>query len=271
MHMTNKTLKILKVAAACSVLLGAVSACSHKAATITPEIAGSDEQLYKLGESQLKKDVEKARIYLRQVIDSFPKSFYAQRAKLAIANSYFESGDEASMILAAAEYRDFIHSYPFSPSAAFAQHRIALTFFEKALKPGRDQTKTQQALDEFKKVVTDYPLSDEAKLSQAKIRQCEERLAENNFNIARHYYRSKAYKASISRLTEILTTYPSYSHMDMVYFFLADSYFLSNKPQEAFPFFTKLISDFPKSSYADDASDRLKKIEAAKSKAKKQP
>lgn len=267
--MKNMTLKTLKIAAACLVLLWAGSACSKKKAALTPEVAGSDEQMFKLGEKELKKDAEKARIYLRQVIDSFPKSFYAQRAKLAIANSYFDSGDEANMILAAAEYRDFIHSYPFSPSAAFAQYRIALTFFEKALKPGRDQTKTQQALDEFKKVVTEYPLSDESKLAQTKIKECEERLAEHDFIISRQYYRAKAYKASISRLTEILTSYPSYSRMDSVYFFLADSYFLLKKPQEAVPFFTKLVSDYPKSKYADDASDRLKEIEAAKPKAKK--
>ncbi len=36
-----------------------------------------------------KKDAEKARLYFRQVIESFPKSFYAQRAKLAMADSYF--------------------------------------------------------------------------------------------------------------------------------------------------------------------------------------
>lgn len=267
--MTHLTLKTLKIAAACLLLLWAGSACSKNKTAITPEIAGSDEQMFKLGEKELKKDTEKARIYLRQVIDSFPKSFYAQRAKLAIANSYFESGDEASLILAAAEYRDFIHSYPFSPSASFAQYRIGLTFFQKALKPGRDQTKTQQALDEFKKVVTDYPLSDESKPAQAKIKECEERLAEHNFIISSHYFRSRVYKASISRLTEILTTYPTYSHMDRVYFFLAESHFLSGKLPEAAPFYTKLVSDYPKSKYADDAADRLKEIDRAKVKVKK--
>jgi outer membrane protein assembly factor BamD len=267
--MKNMTLQTLKIAAFCLLLIGAGAACASKKVALTPEVAGSDEQLYKLGEEQIKKDPEKARIYLRQVIDSFPKSFYAQRAKLAIADSYFDKGDEASMILAAAEYRDFIHSYPFSPSASFAQYRVALTYWDKALKAGRDQTKTEQALVEFKKVITDYPLSDEAKLAQAKIKECEERLAQHTFIIGQQYYRTKAYKAAVSRLTEILTTYPSYSRMDEVYFFLADSYFRWGKSQEAVPFFTKLVSDFPKSKYARDASRRLKEIERMEPKAKK--
>jgi len=249
--------------------LWAASACSSQKTVIAPDVAASDEQLYKLGEQALKKDPEKARIYLRQVIDSFPKSFYAQRAKLAVANSYFDKGDEGSMILAAAEYRDFIHSYPFSPSASFAQYRVALTFFDKALKPGRDQTKTLQALAEFKKVATDYPLSDEAKEAQKSINDCEDRLAEHNYIIASHYYRTKAYKASVSRLRDILTNYPNFSQMDKVYFELADSYYLWKKADDSVPFFKKLVTDYPKSKYAAEAADRLKDIEAAKSKVKK--
>lgn len=261
--------KTLKIALTGILILGALGACAKKTLVITPEIAASDEMLFKLGEQSMKRDPEKARIYLRQVIDSFPKSFYAQRAKLAIANSYFDKGDEGSLILAAAEYRDFIHSYPFSPSASFAQFRIAQTFFKDALKPGRDQTKTTQALAEFKRVITEYPLSEEVKLSQKSIKDCEERLAEHNFLIAKHYYRYKAYKACTGRMTEILTTYPNYSHTDQVYFYLADAYYLWGKPQDSIPFFAKLVSDYPRTKLAANAARRLKDIEANKNKPKK--
>jgi len=245
-------------------LLAGLWACSSKSVTVTPEIAASDEQLFKLGESVIKRDPDKARIYLRQVIDSFPKSYYAQRAKLAIANSYFDQGDEANLILATAEYRDFIRSYPYSPSASFAQYRIALTFYNQALKPGRDQSKTHEALSEFKKVSTEYPLSDEAKLAQVKARACEQRLADHYFGIAQLYNRYKAFRAAISRLTEILTEYPNYTKMDQVYYFLADSYYRGKKPDESVPYFTKLVSDYPRSKYTDEAAEALAEIAAAK-------
>ncbi|RPI98797.1 MAG: outer membrane protein assembly factor BamD, partial [Candidatus Aminicenantes bacterium] len=80
-------------------LLGLVTGCGKKSVEIAPDLASSDEALYKLGEQSLKKDTEKALLYLRQVIDSFPKSFYAQRAKLLIADAYFRKGDESNMIL----------------------------------------------------------------------------------------------------------------------------------------------------------------------------
>lgn len=241
----------------------AAGSCRGKKTEISPEVASSDEALFKEGEKYIKKDPERSRLYLRQVIDSFPKSFYAQRAKLAIADSYFAEGDEGNMILAASEYREFISLYPYSPSASYAQYRIALCYYDKALKPGRDQQKTIQALAEFKKAISAYPLSEEAKLAREKILDCEERLAEHMFNIGLHYYRIGAYKASTKRLNEILTGYPSYTGMDEVYYYLGDSFFQWKKPDQGLPYFTKLVTDFPKSKYASKAQERLKEISKA--------
>ncbi len=235
----------------------AVSSCRPKKVEISPELAASDEALFKAGQDAVKKDTEKARLYFRQVIESFPKSFYAQRSKLAIADSYFEKGDEGSMILAASEYREFIQLYPFSPSAPYAQYQIALSYYLKALKPGRDQTKTSQALAEFRKVIANFPTSEEAGKAPAKIAECEERLAAHALSIGEVYYKSYALKAAISRLTEILTNYPSFSQMDRVYFYLADTYYRANKVEEAVPYFTKLVTDYPKSELADKAQKRL--------------
>mgnify|MGYP006294896667 CR=1 FL=1 len=235
--------------------------CKKKEAQIDPEIASNDEAIYQQGMKFIEKDADKGRLYLRQVIDSFPKSFYAQRAKLAIADSYFEKGDEGSMIIAASEYREFISLYPYSPSAAYAQYQIAMTFYEKAHKPGRDQTKTRQALEEFKQVVTKYPLSEEAEQANEKILECEERLARHSLNVAVHYYKRDGYKAVISRLTEILTQYPNFTQMDEVYFYLADAYFKSGQTEQSIPYFRKLISDYPESDHTEDAQERLQEIE----------
>jgi len=238
--------------------------CRKKAAVeVSPEIAASDEALFKLGEQSIKKDEEKGLLYLRQVIDSFPKSFYAQRAKLLIADAYFKRGDEGNMILAAAEYREFIKSYPYSPSAAYCQYQVAMTFFRKAYRAGRDQSKTAQALVEFRQVLKDYPGSEQAKAAQEKIVECEERLAEHTFAIGKEYHNEGAFKASTDRLGEILTTYPSYSKMAQVYYYLGDSYFRWKKNDQAVPYLTKLVSDYPKSPFAKKAQDLLKEISRA--------
>lgn len=255
---TSAVLAALLVA----LLLG--TACRKKDVALTPDLASSDEALYKLGEQYLKKDTEKAILYLRQVIDSFPKSFYAQRAKLLIADAYFQKGDESNMILAAAEYREFIRSYPYSPSAAYAQYQIAMTFYKKLLKPGRDPSKTIQALAEFKKVITDFPGSDQAREAQDKIKSCEERLAGHSFEIAYGYYRRRAFRAAISRLSEIMNLYPNYTGLDRVYYTLGDCYFLMNVLDQAVPYFSKVVTDYPGRKVSQSASKRLAEIEKLK-------
>lgn len=257
-----KTGRVVLVALLAALAL--VAACGKKDVEIAPDLASSDEALYKLGEQSIKKDTEKGLLYLRQVIDSFPKSFYAQRAKLLIADAYFRKGDESSMIMAAAEYREFIRSYPYSPSAAYSQYQIAMTFYKKMLKPGRDPAKTIQALAEFKKVIADYPASDQAKEAQLRIKECEERLAEHNTEIAVGYYKRRAYVAAISRLTEIMNTYPDFSGLDRLYFYLGDCHFKLKGYDQAIPFFTKVVTDYPGRKLAKKATERLREIEKLK-------
>ena len=242
------------------ILLVAGLGCRGKKVETTPDTSASDEALFKMGMDSMKKDPERARIYFRQVIDSFAKSIFAERAKLAIADSYFNKNEEGNLILAAAEYREFINLYPLSPSVAYAQFRVAMTYFNGILKPGRDQTKTMQALVEFKKVAANYPLSEEAKDAQKHIKVCEENLAAHEFGIAYHYYKRNALKAATARFLEILTTYPNYSKMEEVYFYLADSYYLWSQADKSIPFFTKLVSDYPQSKLAKKAQERLNEI-----------
>jgi outer membrane protein assembly factor BamD len=58
-------------------------------------------------------------------------------------------------------------------------------------------------------------------------------------------------------LSEILTSYPNYTRMDEVYFYLADSYFKWGKKPESVPYFMKLVSDYPKSKFVKKAQERL--------------
>ncbi|MDD8020406.1 MAG: outer membrane protein assembly factor BamD [Acidobacteriota bacterium] len=254
------------------ILIMLLSVSCHKSKnlieTLPAETAASDENLFNLGQQYLKKDTEKGILFLRQVIDSFPRSFYAQRAKLLIADTYFNKGDETNLILAAAEYREFMTLYPTSPSVPYCQYQIAMTHYKKVMKPGRDQTKTLQALQEFRKVTANYPNSEYAKQAEEKIKDCEQRLAAHEFLIGEFYYKTKAYRAALSRLSEIITKYPEYKGMDGVYFYLADCYFQVKNYEQALPYFTKLITDYPNSKLVKKAQNKLKIIDQIKKTAK---
>jgi outer membrane protein assembly factor BamD len=187
------------------------------------------------------------------------------------------------MILASAEYREFRTLFPFSPSAPYAQYQIGMTFYKKILGPGRDQTKTEQALEEFKKVLTNYPTSEEAKkkvltnyptseeakAAQEKVQDCENRLAAHIFQIGRHYYKVKSFSAAINRLRRILIEFPNFPEMDKVYYYMGDSFYLGKNFPQAFAHFTKLISDYPQSKFAKKAKKKLEAIDKLRKAAEK--
>ncbi len=107
---------------------------------------------------------------------------------------------------------------------------------------------------EFKKLVLTYPLAEEIKPARASILQCEERLAQHAVLIGEHYVRVKAYPAAIDRLTEILTEYPSFSGMERVYYGLGVAYIGWKKPEQAVPYLTKLVTDYPKSQAGQEGT-----------------
>ena len=134
-------------------------------------------------------------------------------------------------------------------------------FYSISVDPKND---TPAALTEFKKVITDFPGSDQSKEAQDKVKACEERLAGHGFEIAYGYYRRKAFRAAISRLSEIMNLYPNYSALDRVYYTLGDCYFLMNILDQAVPYFSKVVTDYPGQKTAESASKRLAEIEKLK-------
>ena len=72
----------------------------------------------------------------------YPDSVYASKAKLGIADSYFRDKDSASLIMAAAEYQEYVNLYPYSPDAVYAKHQIGMCYFKQMKKPERDQPNT---------------------------------------------------------------------------------------------------------------------------------
>lgn len=242
-----------------------IPGCSKKKPDLEPTTgSSSDEALFNLGEKWFKKDSEKARLYYRQVIDSFPQSILAQRAKLRIADSYFQQKDEGSLLIAESEYREFISMYPFSPLASYARYQVAMTFYNRMHKPGRDQTNTLRAIEEFEKLLKDYPYAKEVEDAKTKLKKCKDYYTEHIYMIGVHYYKFKAYKAAVNRLKEALEYNPDFSKIDRLYYYLGDSLILTNNIDEGKAYLSKLITSYPKSKYAKKAQKRLQKLESKK-------
>src|SRR6185369_5467743 len=91
-------------------------------------------------------------------------------------------------------------------------------------------------------------------------RQMKDKLAESEFLIGRHYYRTHWYPGAISRLEELIKSDPQYLGRDAVYFYLAESLFKLDRRAEALPYYERLIAEFEKSRYLKEAKNRAAEI-----------
>ena len=126
------------------------------------------------------------------------------------------------------------------------------------LTPDRDQTKTHEALKQFKELVRDMPDSSYAERSSLKIRECTERLAMSEYYIGDFYFRTKNYKAAARRLSKFLKDYPDQNIEPMVIGLLAESYWEGEELERALITYKEILLKYPKSSYAKHADSMLK-------------
>jgi outer membrane protein assembly factor BamD len=203
-----------------------------------------------------------AREYYRQLVDSYPQSPYRADAKLGIGDTFLGERSAESYVLAINEYREFLNFYPTHPRAHYAQFKLAMAHFYQMKSPMRDQTETRDAIRELQVYVTkfpDKPLIEEAKQN---LRTAKDRLDEWDLGVAEHYYRIKWYPGALGRLVPLLKADPEFSGRDKAYFILGASYEKVRQPASALPWYERIVNEFDKSEYLEQAKKRIAELKA---------
>lgn len=245
-------------------LLFSFVACfrAKKGEVITPTGgAEPDKILYEKGLKDLEKGrFEIARLTLQTLLNTYPDSDYKEKAKMAIADSFYKQGGTSGLVQAEAEYKDFMTFFPTSDDSDDAQMRIAMTHYKQMEKPDRDRTQAKAAEREFKNMLEqfpDSPLKDEA---TQRLREVQEVLAEGDMGVAQHYMKLKRYDASVSRSMTVLKEYPDFSQQDGVLFMMGEALEKKKQVVRAGYYYGKIVSDHPLSSYADESRKRLEEL-----------
>lgn len=195
-----------------------------------------------------------ARGYFQQLLDSYPRSQLAGDARLGVADTYYNESGRGNLIIAIADYRDFLTFFPNHPRADYAQFQIASGHYRQVQSPDRDQEPTELAVEEFEKLIELYRNSRYAEEGRVILAECYERLAESKFRIGLFYLNiRKNCRAPIPRFQAVIKKYPTFTKMDEVHFRLGSAYQLCRQPEEALPHFRKVIDSFPDSKYREDA------------------
>jgi outer membrane protein assembly factor BamD len=204
-----------------------------------------------------------AREYFKQVVETYTGSVYRPDAKLGVGDTYLGEGTSEALVLAINEYREFLQYYTTNKRADYAQYKLALSHFKQMRAPQRDQTETRDTLKELETFVARYPNSELMPEAKAKLREARDRLSEADYLVGFFYFRQRWYPGAVDRFKSVLAEDPEYTGRDAVYFHLAESYVKVKQPALALPMYERLVQEFERSEYLEEARKRITELKAA--------
>jgi outer membrane protein assembly factor BamD len=236
-----------------------------------------DKELFDKAMVALKKGkYDVARLDLQTLLNTYPETEYAMRAKLAIGDTWYKEGGSAALTQAEAEYKDFITFFPNTPEAAEAQMKVGDIYFQQMEKPDRDPTNVVHAEQEYRTMIQDFPDSPLIPRAKQRLRDVQEVLAQRQYEVGVFYSTRENWPATIARLQTVSDTYPLFSHSDLTLITLGDAYATQaqiasklNIPPAAKTQLVKVFNDraaaawervvlrYPMAPHVEDAKDRL--------------
>ncbi len=246
-----------------------LAACHHRSRlarpVVEPEFLNlSKEQIFqKGGELFARKKWQKARLYYSHIYENFPNDPLGRRSLLRVADTYYHQGGPVNLVEAQYKYRDFINRYPGSESADYAMLQIAMVSFKQMERPDRDQQKTREAVEKFNDMIHTYPRSPMRPDAEAHLSEAMDRLARHEHIVARFYMKRRSYLSAVQRLNYLVDNYPNYSDRAAVFYDLGTSLAALGRNGEARLYFERVLSEFPKSSYADRAKQKLTTVKTS--------
>ncbi len=253
---------------------GKIKVIKPKAApAAAPPSAEPDKVLYDRAMLDLKKRrYEEERLSLETLINTYPDSEYLDKAKLAVADSYYSEGGVSNLTQAIGEYKSFIVFFPFDDKAPYAQMQVGMAHYKMMEKSDRDNTEALSAEAELQTFLIKYPDNKLVPYAEQMLRNVQEVIADGEYKVARFYYLRPDYQASAARLMELTERYPLYSQTDEALWMLSNIYekarVAESKNEDLKNHYAdlearvldRLVSDYPLSLRAAAAKAQLKTL-----------
>jgi outer membrane protein assembly factor BamD len=195
--------KLIKSLACCAISITLLS-CSSK--TYTGTITEKCRAEYKDAEEKFKAGKYwKAKEDLTEILQNCTGTGVMEETHFLLAESHFRLEE---WLEARAEYSSFVNFFPGSPFAETAAYRKAVSAYNLSYKDSRDQTNTNFAIRDFSRFDSEYPNSALIDSAYLYLDSLNNRIAENDFQIARLYSRMGEPGAAAIYLKGFLDEFP---------------------------------------------------------------
>ena len=236
-----------------------------------------DKELFDKAMTAMKRGkYDVARLDLQTLLNTYPDTEYAMRAKLAVGDTWYKEGGSAALTQAEQEYKDFITFFPNTPEAAEAQMKVGDIYFQQMQKPDRDPQNVMHAETEYRQMIQQFPDSPLIPRAKQRLRDVQEVLAARQFEIGQFYATHENWPATIARLQTVADSYPLFSHSDQTLITLGDAYVTQaqlagrlNLPPKgkatliaayndrAVDAYSRVVTRYAMAPHVEDAKDRL--------------
>ena len=165
----------------------------------------SPEGLYSRASAEYKDGYyKKAQESFLKLKEEYPLHELAILAEVGIADSLYSDKEYAE---AESAYSDFLSLHPTNKNVPYALYQLGMCHYNEIGDIDRDQTETIKAKKEWEKLVARYPENKFSAMAEKLIRECKQKLAEQEFYVGRYYLRKKKYQAALSRFEKVARDY----------------------------------------------------------------
>ena len=193
---------------------------------------------------------------LEKLSRQHPYSEYNEKAKLMEVYANYRIGRFDEAILAADRY---LALYPSSKEVPYVLYLKGTSYFGQIRDITRDQQISQNAIDTYRLLISNYPDSQYAKDAGEKMVISVDQLAGKEMSVGRFYLGNGQYAAAINRFRVVAEQFQTSTHIEEALYRLTEANLALGLLEEARTAAAILGHNYPNSSWYKEAFELLQK------------
>jgi len=143
--------------------------------------------------------------HFQRLKDIYPFSKYAILAELKLGDAHYQLVQYEDALFA---YEEFEKLHPRNEAIPYVIYQIGRCHFDRITTPDRDQTAARKALEAFSRLQKQFPNDPYSRSAADHIVTCYKSLSGHEFIVGEFYFKSKHFKAALTRFRTVVTEFP---------------------------------------------------------------